>query len=75
MPDCPRFLLLPRWKARLFEEQRERETIELGRAFTRLIIFTSSESSSSSSVANYDTGFTRENIRLEKDVLSKLGVG
>ena len=31
-------------------------------------------SESSAPFANYDTGFARENIRLEKDVLSKLGV-
>ncbi len=32
-------------------------------------------SESSPTFTNYDTGFARENMRLEKDVLSKLGVG
>jgi hypothetical protein len=32
-------------------------------------------SESSSTFTNYDSGFAWENIRLEKDVLSKLGVG
>jgi len=31
-------------------------------------------SESSATFPNYDSGFARENIRLEKDVLSKLGV-
>ena len=31
-------------------------------------------SETTSSFPNYDVGFTRENIRLEKEVLSKLGV-
>jgi hypothetical protein len=35
-----------------------------------LLIFSSE---SSSTFTNYDPGFARENIRLEKDVLSKLG--
>jgi hypothetical protein len=55
----------------------------LGRFFVDFIFinlrncchFLFSESSSTSSTfTNYDSGFAHENIRLEKDVLSKLGV-
>jgi hypothetical protein len=42
--------------------------------FLKNCVFVFLFSESSSTFTNYDSGFARENIRLEKDVLSKLGV-